>query len=291
MAGITVLEDLFRNMRLAIRRLAKSPVFTAVVIVTLALGIGANTAIFSVTNAILLRLLPVRHADRLVYLHTNYFPTGMSGYGDTSLSEPIFEALRTQSEVFSDLMAYAPLGSSRIAVRYGSGPEEAWVDMVSGNFFTGLGVSPLAGRVFAAEDESTHAPVAVVSAAYWQTRLGGSYSVLGEPIYIKGVPFTIVGIAARGFNGVEHNFNNDVWIPLQTNPEVKPWGRSPQEKSSVCGSPHWWFLLEVTAGAGCYTRTSRGPTKSHVSAGRVGGGLARSEAQAFAVVADGSAWN
>ncbi len=245
MGAAGTFADLIHDLRFGIRQLAKSPVFTAVAILTLALGIGANTAIFSVTNSILLRLLPVRDPERLVYLHTNDFPGGQSGYGDTSLTEPVYEALRTQKSVFPDLMAYTPLGFDRIPVRYGSNPEEAWVDMVSGNFFTGLGVEPFAGRIFTPEDETTHVPVAVVSYTYWETRLGRSYSVIGQPIYVKGVPFTIVGISARGFSGVEHNFSNEVWIPLQTNPGLKPWGESAQSKQSLYGSPGWWCMLEI----------------------------------------------
>lgn len=234
-----------QDLRFAFRQLRRTPGFTVVAVLTLALGMGANTAIFSVMNAVLLRLLPVRNADRLVYLHTTDFPGGQSGYGDTSLTEPIFEQLRTEREVFSDLMAYVPLGFNRVAVRYGSDPQEAWVDMVSGNFFSGLGVQPELGRTFTLDDEKTHAPVAVVSYAYWKTRLGGDYSSIGQAIYVKGVPFTIVGVTPPRFEGVEHNFANDVWIPLQTRPDLKPWGSSAQGKSSLYGSPSWWCLLEI----------------------------------------------
>jgi predicted permease len=99
--------------------------------------------------------------------------------------------------------------------------------------------------VFTTEDESTHAPVAVVSYNYWETRLGRNYSVIGQPIYVKGVPLTIVGVAARGFYGVEHNFNNDIWIPLQTNPALKPWDSAATSKSSLYGTQNWWCMLEI----------------------------------------------
>lgn len=159
----TSIEVLLQDTRFALRQLRRSPAFTAVAVITLALGIGANAAIFSVMNAVILRYLPVRDPQQLVYLHTSDFPGGQSGYGDTSLTEPIFEQLRTERAVFTDLMAYVPLGFNRVSVRYGNDPEEAWADMVSGNFFTGLGVRPEIGRVFNLEDEKTHAPVAVVS--------------------------------------------------------------------------------------------------------------------------------
>src|SRR5215472_7407568 len=214
MPSTVAFADLLRDARFAVRQLGKSPVFTAVAVLTLALGIGANSAIFSVTNAVLLRLLPVHDPGRLVYLHTNDFPGSQDGYGDTSLTEPIFEALRTHNEVFSDLMAYAPLSFQRIAVRYGNDLGEAWVDMVSGNFFSGLGVAPYAGRLLGPDDESLHTPVAVLSIDFWKNRLGADSSVIGRLIYVKGEPLTIVGIASKGFAGVEYNFSNHVWIPL-----------------------------------------------------------------------------
>src|SRR5579864_4062551 len=242
---VATFADALQDLRYGLRQLAKAPVFAAVAILTLALGIGANTAIFSVTNAILLRLLPVRSPERLVYVHTSDFPGSQDGYGDTSLTEPIFETLRARRDVFTDLMAYAPLGFNKIPVRFGNNPGEAWVDMVSGNFFTGLGINPWAGRVINGDDEYNHTAVAVVSYEFWTSRLGSSYSVLGQPIFVKGVPLTIVGIAGKGFNGVEHNFNNDVWIPLQTNPNLKAWGTSPLSSHNLYGSPDWWFLLEI----------------------------------------------
>jgi predicted permease len=245
MKVMATFADVLQDLRFGLRQLAKAPVFATVAILTLALGIGANTAIFSVTNAILLRLLPVRSPERLVYLHTSDFPGNQDGYGDTSLTEPVFESLRNRKEVFSDLMAYAPLGFNKVPVRYGNDPGEAWVDQVSGNFFTGLGVTPWAGRVLDSDDESTHAPIAVVSYDFWRTRLGSSYSVIGQPIFVRGVPLTIVGIAGKGFNGVEHNFNNDVWIALQTNPNLKAWETPPVSSHNLYGSPDWWFLLEI----------------------------------------------
>jgi predicted permease len=239
------IDALVQDLRYGARQLAKSPLFAAVAILTLALGIGANTAIFSVTNAVLLRLLPVRDPDRLVYLHTNDFPGNQDGYGDTSLTEPIFEALRAHKEVFPELMAYAPLGFNRVAMRYENQLGEAWVDMVSGNFFSGLGVNAYAGRLFNGDDEVMHTHTAAVSYDFWKNRLGGSVSVLGSEIFVKGVPLTIVGIAPNGFRGVEHGFDQDIWIPLQTDPNLKPWGTPPTARHTLYGMPNWWFLLEI----------------------------------------------
>src|SRR2546422_7263063 len=158
-------NTMLQNLRFASRMLAKSPGFAATAVLTLALGIGANTAIFSVMNAVLLRFLPVPNPERLVCLHYHNQPreTSQTGYGDLSLSQPAFEAMRTQRHVFSDLVGFVPLSFSKTVVRFGDAPEEAAVDMVSGNFFSGLGVVPARGRMLTPEDESQHTQVAVLS--------------------------------------------------------------------------------------------------------------------------------
>jgi hypothetical protein len=141
-------------------------VFTVVAVVTLALGIGANTAIFSAMNAVLLRSLPVKEPQRLVWLHIQNQPreTSQTRFGDRSLSEPTFEQLRTQRAVFSDLVAFVPLNFNKSIARFDSALEEAAVDMVSGNFFSRLGVRPVLGELFTPEDESRHTQVAVIPA-------------------------------------------------------------------------------------------------------------------------------
>lgn len=240
------METLWQDIRYGLRMLAKQPAFTAIAVLTLALGIGANTAIFSVMNAVVLRYLPVPNPDRIVYLHTSELGGGQSGYGDTSLPLSAFQALRTQRDVFSDLMAYVPLSFSKIAVRYGSAPQEAEADMVSGNFFSGLGVQPIVGRGFTTDDESSHTLNAVVSYAYWSGSLGRDPSILGQTIFVKSVPFTIVGVMPAGFIGVDHGRPTDIWIPLQDRPELKPWGHSAADtRSTIYGRPGWWFLLEI----------------------------------------------
>jgi hypothetical protein len=181
----------------------------------------------------------------LVNLHTTDFTTlgGQSGYGDTSLTEPIFEQLRAEKRAFSDLVAYAPLAFNKVAVRYASEPEEASVELVSGNFFAGLGVSPFIGRTFTMEDETSRTLNAVLSYGYWTGRLAANPSVLGQTIYIKGVPFTILGVAAPRFIGLEHGTPTDIWIPLQTRPDFKAWGNSADDSTQVYNTPTWWYLL------------------------------------------------
>ncbi len=237
---------LYQDLRHALRQLWKSPGFAVVAILTLALGMGANTAVFSVMNAILLRMLPVREPQRLFYMHEaqgQYQPPGAGGTGNpnVSFSEPVFEALRQRHDVFDDVIAYVPLNIGKVAVRYGATPEEAEGDEVSGNFFSGLTAGISRGRGFTLDDEKSHSPVVVLSYGYWARRFAGSPSVLGETFYVKGVPFTIVGVAARGFQGVEPGSSTAFWIPLQIRPELNAWG-IPADRNSLYGTPRWWCL-------------------------------------------------
>lgn len=229
MWGWNWLDDFVKDSRHAWRLLRKSPALASIIILTLALGIGANTAIFSVMNAVVLRSLPIRDPHRVVFLRTTDQPRHTSNTGDwgSSFSIGVYEQLRTDRSVLSDAMAYVPLAVGKAAVRYGHDAEEASADMVSGNFFTGLGVQPLCGRVLTEEDEAQHTPVVVLSYAYWSRRFGQSCSVVGKPLYVKGVPFTIVGVTREGFKGVETSGDGgttDLWIPLQNSPGLNAWG-------------------------------------------------------------------
>ncbi len=238
------LESLWKDMRFGLRMLRKNPGFTSTAILTIALGIGANTAVFSAMNTVLLRRLPLPHPEQLVHLRLpKWQPAGASSTGssETSFSEPVFEALRKQRGVFSDLMTYVPLSFDKVAVRIGEDPEEAEGDMVSGNFFSGLGVALARGRALTLEDETTHAPVAVLSYSYWTGRFARNPSAIGQTIFIKGLPFTIVGVAAQDFYGVEPGSSTDFWIPLQNRPELNAWGQPPS-LNTLYGTPNWWCL-------------------------------------------------
>src|SRR5208282_2904936 len=198
--SLPILETTYQDCRYAFRLLRKNPGFTLVAVLTLALGIGGNTAVFSVMNSVLLRSLPLPRPEELVYPRVpNGQPVGATNTGDseTSFSEPVFEQLRKEHTVFSELMAYAPLSIDKVAVRIDEMPEEAEVDMVSGNFFSGLGTAFARGRGFTLDDETTHAPVAVLSYSYWTGRFARNPSVLGQTIYVKGLAFTIVGVTAQ----------------------------------------------------------------------------------------------
>ena len=237
------MSTLFNNLRYAIRQLRKTPGFTLVCVLTLALGIGANTAVFSVMNAVLLRSLPVADPARVVYLRTSNPPRG-TGTIDTTqtFSYPVYDALRRQARGLSPVMAYVPLATGKIAVRFGTVPEEAEGDMVSGDFFSGLGVELARGRGFSEQDETSHAPIAVISYGYWTRRFSRDPDVLGKTLYVNGIPFTIVGIAANGFEGVEEGASTDFWIPLQSSPELNAWGNPPEDGKTYIADPTWWCL-------------------------------------------------
>lgn len=236
-----------RDLRYALRQLRKTPAFAFVVILMLALGIGANTAIFSVMNSVLMQLLPVSHPQGLYYVQMGNGegqPPGASNTGDssTSFSEVSFEALRQRTDVFEDLIGYVPLSfSGNVAVRTRELPEEAEGEEVSGNFFSGLSARIGLGRGFSYDDEKSHAPIAVISYDYWTRSFARDQNVVGQTMYVKGIPLTIVGVTARGFKGIEPASSTDFWIPLQNRPELNAWG-TPAAYDTLYGSPKWWSL-------------------------------------------------
>ena len=231
------------DLQFALRQLRKTPGFTLVCVLTLALGIGANTAVFSVMNAVLLKSLPVADPDRVVYLNTSNAPkrTGSIDWHGT-FSYPVYDALRQQHGALTQVMAYIPLSAGKVAVRYGAQPEEAEGDMVSGTFFSGLGVKLARGRGFTEQDETSHAPIAVISYNYWTQRFSRSPEALGKTLYVNGVPLTIVGISAEGFEGVEAGNSTDFWIPLQSRPELNAWGNPLEDGKTYRENATWWCL-------------------------------------------------
>jgi predicted permease len=242
--GIPFLEIFLQDVRFGARMLGKNFGFTLVAVLTLALGIGGNTAVFSVMNAVLLRNLPLPNPEQLVYLRIpDGRPEGTSSTGDseTSFTLPMFQQLRNEHLVFSDLMAYVPLSVGKVAIRIGDEPEEAQGDMVSGNFFSGLRVRFALGRGFTLDEEISHAPVAVLSHSFWTARFGRDSSVLGRVFYIKGVPVTVVGVTSDGFFGIEPGVSTDFWIPLQDRPELNAWGE-PASLNTIYHTPTWWCL-------------------------------------------------
>jgi predicted permease len=218
------------DLRMAVRHLVKSPGFSSVALLSLAVGIGANTAIFSLLNAFLLRPLPVRDPHELVLLRNVDGEGGrMSRSGENNGSiDPItgraastsfsllgFERMRASHAPLSAVFAFAPFSQVNVLVE--GQPEIAvTAQMVSGNYHTGLGVTPALGRMFTADDdERSAAPVAVISFRYWERRFGRRSDVLGQTVTINKVPTTIVGVTARGFDGtMQAGESPDVTVPL-----------------------------------------------------------------------------
>jgi predicted permease len=235
--------NVWRDVRYGVRQLAKTPVFTIVCVLTLALGVGANTAVFSVMHAVLIKMLPVEDASHVFYLHTTGWPDGASQTGEssTSFSYPVYRALREQSGL-QEVMAFIPMSfSGKAPVRVSTVPEEAAGDMVSGNYFRGLGVGTELGRLFVQKDEDDHTPVTVISERFWATHFDRSRDAVGKTLYIKSVPFTIVGVAIKGFEGTEGKLPLDFWIPLQSRPEFNAWG-SPAEDGMYLTKQNFWCM-------------------------------------------------
>ncbi len=218
------MDDIGQDLRFALRALAKNPVFTLVVVLTLALGIGANTAIFSLMDQVLLRPLPVKDPERLVVLSGPGPFSGTSHQHSTTLtpfSHPMFEGLRDKNTVFDGVLAHwrAP-----VHLTVGKQTDNVSGDLVSGNFFQVLGLAPAAGRLFTPEDDRTPGghPVVVLSDGFWTRRFGGEANAVGQTVGVNNEPMTIVGVAPRGFHGVEVGEPADVFVPLTMQARVVP---------------------------------------------------------------------
>jgi predicted permease len=240
------MTDIAQDVRIALRQLRRAPGFTATAILTLALGIGANTAIFSALNAMLLKLLPVRDPQQLYTVllvngGTQPPNTSGTGYGNTSFSYPVFAALRQKSDVLAALIAHIPLSSGKVPVRVGDMPTEKAGEEISGNYFSGLGVPMALGRGLTDAEESEHTPTVVISYRWWREAFADDPRVIGKTLYIKSLPFTIVGVTAPSFYGVSYHGAVDFWIPLETRPELNAWGQ-PVTRNSTFGSPQWWAV-------------------------------------------------
>jgi predicted permease len=189
------MQTLRQDLLYGIRILTKRPGFTLIVALTLALGIGANTAVFSLIDAFLLKLLPVRDPQQLVFVRATTSRGGITG----SFPYPIFEQFRDQNRSFSGVFA---VDSTRVSVTVEGQPEMVWGDFVSGSYFDILGVSAILGRTFTADDDQAgKSPVAVISSGYWERRFGRDHAVIGKTIYLAKIPFTVIGVTSPGFYG------------------------------------------------------------------------------------------
>jgi len=209
------LEILWRDVRFVLRMLFKNPGFTAVVVLSLALGIGANTAIFSLMNAVMLRKLPVRNPEQLVQPAR----VGASWGAAPSFSYPSFQRFRDQNHVFAGILAASTLYGG-VDAEVGGEPESVAGELVTGNFFALLGVNPYRGRVFTPQDEGAAGsnPIVVISYGYWKRRFGLDPTALGKAITLHGTPFTIIGITPPGFQGVSVGHPSDLYVPVTMQP-------------------------------------------------------------------------
>jgi macrolide transport system ATP-binding/permease protein len=220
-------EQLLQDLRYAVRMMAAQPLFTAMAALSLALGIGANTAIYSFMDAILLRALPVRQPESLVVLHWrskdhpavvhslngSNFRDPKTGYSSGNFPFPAYELLRADSPVFSSLFAFKGAGRLNLLIR--GQADLANSQYVSGNYFSGLGVPPAAGRLIDSSDDRAGAPpVVVLGFRYAQRRFGEITAALGQSIPIDNTPFAVAGVAAPEFFGVDPSGPQDLYLPM-----------------------------------------------------------------------------
>jgi len=211
------MDTLLQDIRFGIRLLFKSPVFALVALLSLALGIGANTAIFSLVNALLLRPLPIDNPARVASVYT----ATASGMAFGSTSFPDYLDYRNQSGVFSGLAA-----SKFTLASVSSGAENEVVPamIASGNYFSVLGVTPRMGRGFTPEEDQKPGggPVMVISHSYWERRFASDPNVVNKTLHLNGHPFTIIGVAPKDFTGTFTGINPDLWVPVTMQPQVMP---------------------------------------------------------------------
>jgi predicted permease len=216
-----LVEQLGQDLRYAVRTLLRSPVFTIVAVLCLALGIGANTAIFTLVDTALLRMLPVADPERLVVLRS----IGPSGPRVSSFSYPQFVYFRQHAGAVAEMFAYARIDLNLSAGNLTDSPSGL---LVSDNYFSVLGVQPVIGRGFATSDEA----VAVISYRFWQTRFHGDPAISGRAVVLNGLPFTVIGVAPTRFFGVEKGNSPDIFVPLAWCDRLLPGGpRLPRQNS------------------------------------------------------------
>jgi predicted permease len=229
---------LLDELRYALRNLRRTPVFTIVAVGSLALGIGANTAIFSLLDQVLLRMLPVKNPQELVRLYFGSGPfRGSQRCNSDCVSYPTYRDIRDRNQVFNGVIARWPLAMS---FSEGDRTERVRGELASGNYFDVLGVQPAIGRMFTQNDDvhvNGH-PLAILSYGFWQSRFGGDPTVLNRSVHVNGQPMTIVGVAARGFQGVEVGRPVEVFVPMAMKPVMTPTWNDLESRTSL-----WTYTL------------------------------------------------
>src|SRR5690349_10539173 len=246
------MHTLLQDLRYGFRMLLKQKGVTSIALLSLALGIGANTALFSIVDAMLLKMLPVKEPERLVLLKSvaprefsvgSY--TGSTNHDEqtnlvnrTSFAYQTYQRLREQQGPLSDIFAFGSVG---LNVTADGQADVANGQAVSGNYYAALGVQPALGRLLTDEDDRAGAtPVAVLSHRYWQKRFAGDPSVVGKQINLNNVSFTVAGVSAKGFDGTMGvGSTQDVTIPIALEPQLSP----DKQNSYMNGAGVWWLRI------------------------------------------------
>lgn len=222
--GLNLLDSLLQDIRYALRMVRKNPGFATVVVLTLALGIGANTAIFTIINAVMLRTLPVQRPEQLVAVGN---PVLVHSWGTGTprtdvFSYPLYREVRDNNGVFSSVLASAHLTNLRIVIE--GDAENVTGRLVTENYFQTLGVSALLGHTFSPDEDRVPGadPVLVISYGYWYRRFAGDPAVIGRKVRLNNYPFTIIGVAPPGFFGEVVGDRPDVWAPMMMQPQIMP---------------------------------------------------------------------
>ena len=226
------LETFAQDLQYALRTLRRSPGFTAAAVLSLALGIGANTAIFTLINALLLRTLPVHEPEELVWMKAANLETD----GQRSFPYPFYRELRGHNSVFSGVLCYTGMSP---ALNVDGGSERISGEMVSGNYFDALGLKPHIGRLFTLEDEKTAGAgrVAVLSYGFWTRRFGADPGIAGRVIHLNTVPMTVIGVSPRDFDGLDIGRAVEVRVPVVMQAEM--WARA----SMLENRDDWWLNI------------------------------------------------
>lgn len=225
--GFPWIESFAKDVRYALRGLRRRPGFTAAAVISLALGIGANTAIFSLFHTLMLRMLPVAHPEQLVWIHR----TG--GWGVGTVSEPLYREIAGRADLFNGVIASNGVQKVRFTPHAGDREEFTQREYVSGNYFQVLGIQPAIGRLFTAEDNRVPGghPLAVLNYDLWRNHFGADPAVLGRTVLVDEQPLTVIGVAAPGFRGVELERHAEVWVPFT------------MSRGQVTSPNMWWLVL------------------------------------------------
>jgi predicted permease len=215
--GVRLLDDLWRDLGYAIRTLRRSPGFAVTAIMSIALGVGANTLVFSVVNGLVLKPLPISDPDRVVFVQR------VGPF--VSHSFPLYRDLRDRNVAFDSLAGYR---ITMMEVDANDSATHEWGYLATGNYFDLLGVTPAAGRFFHQADDAVPggSPYAVLSYDYWRTRFGGSPSVVGSTIRVNRTPYTVLGVTPPGFYGTEVFYRPNLWVPMTMQAQIEvgnPW--------------------------------------------------------------------